>query len=171
MLKNIPKHLSPDVLWALAAMGHGDCLVVVDANYPAYSRRQRVLPIVGVPLVSIITDILKLMPVDDFLEKPVVKMVPDGDLGYGTSVHDDVEKIVNEIEQRGLASSPLRGRDSTMWRLVHLLLSRLRTIDDLDVSFSQKASSDLSNSHPAVQFTSLFMWSCRPSSAGSNVRA
>jgi len=107
MLKNIPKHLSPDVLWALAAMGHGDCLVVVDANYPAYSRRQRVLPIVGVPLVSIITDILKLMPVDDFLEKPVVKMVPDGDLGYGTSVHDDVEKIVNKIEQREVGFEPV----------------------------------------------------------------
>jgi L-fucose mutarotase len=86
MLKNMPKHLSPDVLWALAAMGHGDCLAVVDANYPAYSRHHRVLPIVGVPLVSIIADILQLMPVDDFTEKPVVKMVPDGDLIYAASV-------------------------------------------------------------------------------------
>jgi L-fucose mutarotase len=107
MLKNIPKHLSPDVLWALAAMGHGDCLAVVDANYPAYSRHQRVLPIVGVPLVSIIADILQLMPVDDFVEKPVVKMVPDGDLSFTTSVHDDVEKIVNEMEQRQVSVEPV----------------------------------------------------------------
>jgi len=47
------------------------------------------------------------MRVDDFLEKPVVKMVPDGDLGYGTSVHDDVEKIVNEIEQREVGFQPV----------------------------------------------------------------
>jgi L-fucose mutarotase len=107
MLKNIPKHLSPDLLWALAAMGHGDCLAVVDANYPAYSRHQRILPIVGVPLVSIIADILQLMPVDDFIEKPVVKMVPDGDLSFTTSVHDDVEKIVNEIEQRQVSFEPV----------------------------------------------------------------
>lgn len=107
MLKNIPKHLSPDVLWALAAMGHGDCLAVVDANYPAYSRHQRVLPTVGVPLVSIITDILKLMPVDDFLEKPVVKMVPDGDLRYAASVHYDVEKIVNDTEERQVNFEPV----------------------------------------------------------------
>jgi L-fucose mutarotase len=107
MLKNMPKHLSPDVLWALAAMGHGDCLAVVDANYPAYSRHQRVLPIVGVPLVSIIADILQLMPVDDFIEKPVVKMVPDGDLIYAASVHYDVEKIVNDIEERQVNFEPV----------------------------------------------------------------
>jgi L-fucose mutarotase len=34
MLLGLDPVLSPDLLHALAAMGHGDRLVLVDANYP-----------------------------------------------------------------------------------------------------------------------------------------
>ncbi|WP_208752985.1 RbsD/FucU domain-containing protein [Bradyrhizobium genosp. SA-3] len=34
MLKSINTILAPELLWLLAPMGHGDCLVVVDANHP-----------------------------------------------------------------------------------------------------------------------------------------
>ncbi|MEZ2143295.1 RbsD/FucU domain-containing protein [Bradyrhizobium sp. DN5] len=37
MLKSINTILAPELLWLLAPMGHGDCLVVVDANHPATS--------------------------------------------------------------------------------------------------------------------------------------
>jgi L-fucose mutarotase len=33
MLKNLPTLLSPDALHALASMGHGDELAIVDANW------------------------------------------------------------------------------------------------------------------------------------------
>ena len=35
MLKNIDPLLNADLLWVLAAMGHGDDLALVDANHPA----------------------------------------------------------------------------------------------------------------------------------------
>ncbi|MEO6017633.1 MAG: RbsD/FucU domain-containing protein, partial [Polaromonas sp.] len=35
MLKNIPPLLTPDALHALASMGHGDDVAIVDANFPA----------------------------------------------------------------------------------------------------------------------------------------
>ena|SRR5271166_4039106 len=35
MLKNISSIISPDLLWLLASMGHGDDLVLVDRNFPA----------------------------------------------------------------------------------------------------------------------------------------
>src|SRR6478735_9188406 len=35
MLKGIDPVLTPDLLWVLAAMGHGDDLALVDANHPA----------------------------------------------------------------------------------------------------------------------------------------
>jgi L-fucose mutarotase len=35
MLKNISSVISPDLLWLLASMGHGDDLVPVDRNFPA----------------------------------------------------------------------------------------------------------------------------------------
>ena len=37
MLKNIPPILSPSLLHILRAMGHGDEIAIVDANYPADS--------------------------------------------------------------------------------------------------------------------------------------
>ena len=37
MLKNIPKILSPDLLSVLARMGHGDEIILSDANFPAMS--------------------------------------------------------------------------------------------------------------------------------------
>ena len=53
MLKNIDPLLTPELLQVMAAMGHGDELAVVDANFPADSvaRRTahgRVVPLGGV---------------------------------------------------------------------------------------------------------------------------
>ena len=36
-LKGVPKILSPDLLHAIASMGHGDEIVLADANFPAAS--------------------------------------------------------------------------------------------------------------------------------------
>ena len=39
MLKGIHPLLTPDLLRALAAMGHGDTIAIVDANFPGVERR------------------------------------------------------------------------------------------------------------------------------------
>ena len=43
MLKGLDPLLPPDLLHALAAMGHGDELALVDRNYPATSTSQRLI--------------------------------------------------------------------------------------------------------------------------------
>ena len=43
MLKTIPPILSPDLLYLIACMGHGDELVLADANFPAHSMNTRVV--------------------------------------------------------------------------------------------------------------------------------
>ena len=37
MLKNIPRILSPELLSVLARMGHGDQIILADANFPSAS--------------------------------------------------------------------------------------------------------------------------------------
>ncbi len=37
MLNNIPRVVSPDLLKALCEMGHGDRIVLADANFPGAS--------------------------------------------------------------------------------------------------------------------------------------
>ncbi len=39
MLKNLSPLLSPDLLHALASMGHGDEIVLADAHFPAATMR------------------------------------------------------------------------------------------------------------------------------------
>lgn len=102
MLKNIPVRLTPDLLWALAAMGHGDRLAIVDANYPAYSKHERVIPMPGVSLVDAVRDIVRLMPVDDFVEQPAACMVPDQQPSHVADVHLVVQKILDEAEGRAV---------------------------------------------------------------------
>jgi L-fucose mutarotase len=37
MLKHVPAFMDAELLWVLAAMGHGDELAVVDRNFPGRS--------------------------------------------------------------------------------------------------------------------------------------
>ncbi len=70
MLKNIPALLSPDALDALARMGHGDEVAIVDANFPAERvARQggaRLVSVVGVNSDAMLQAVLQLLPLDDF---------------------------------------------------------------------------------------------------------
>ena len=43
MLKNVPKIISPELLKVLCEMGHGDEIVIADANYPAETNGKRVV--------------------------------------------------------------------------------------------------------------------------------
>lgn len=66
MLKDIDPLLGPDLLWALRAMGHGDEIAVVDANFPAESNSRRVCRIESADAVATVRAIVSVMPLDDF---------------------------------------------------------------------------------------------------------
>lgn len=107
MLKGISPDLTPDLLWALAAMGHGDVLAVVDANYPAYALHPRVLPLAGVDTVTAAEAITHLMPVDDFVEPAAWAMVPDGDTSAIMQTHAPFASVLTQNEGRQVKVSPL----------------------------------------------------------------
>jgi L-fucose mutarotase len=68
VLKNIDPLLSPELLAALRAMGHGDELAIVDANYPAVASGRPVIRMDGVPSATRIMEaVLSLMPLDEFV--------------------------------------------------------------------------------------------------------
>lgn len=73
MLKGISPLLNADVLHALQAMGHGDMLVIVDANFPAdaiarQTRLGKLLRIDNVSSAQAAAAILSLMPLDSFID-------------------------------------------------------------------------------------------------------
>ena len=56
MLKGIDPRVTPDLMDVLMRMGHGDELLVVDSNYPAFSmptRTGRVVDLAGLDVVPV----------------------------------------------------------------------------------------------------------------------
>jgi L-fucose mutarotase len=62
VLKGIHPLLSPDLLHALAAMGHGDEIAIVDANFPAASLGPRLIELRGASSPDALDAVLTLFP-------------------------------------------------------------------------------------------------------------
>ena len=125
MLKTIPPLLTPDLLWAIAAMGHGDRLAVVNANYPAYSRHQRVVALAGASMVDAIAAILQLLPLDELDARAAVRMVPDGRPGDMPEVHREVQGVQDSaegraVEMQAVERTPFFAMAGTCFAAVHL---------------------------------------------------
>ena len=105
MLKGIPQILSPELLKVLCEMGHSDRLVISDGNYPSESMGKNAIVIRcdghGVP--EILDAILKVFPLDTYVEKPVnlMQLMP-GDVGkVATPIWDTYKEIISKHDPRG----------------------------------------------------------------------
>jgi L-fucose mutarotase len=74
MLKGLDPLLSADLLQVLRSMGHGDELVIVDANFPAAATGRRVVRIDGASATRVLEAVLSVMPLDDFVDEPCARM-------------------------------------------------------------------------------------------------
>ena len=74
MLKGISPLISPELLKILCEMGHGDEIVIGDGNFPAASVAQRLVRLDGHGVPEILDAILRLMPLDTYVDAPVALM-------------------------------------------------------------------------------------------------
>ena len=74
MLKKIPPILSPELLYLIAQMGHGDELVLADANFPATACARRLVRADGHGVPAILKAALELFPLDSFVDQPAAVM-------------------------------------------------------------------------------------------------
>jgi len=74
MLKNVPKILSPELLKILCEMGHGDEIVIADANFPSETNGQRVVRADGIGGVAMLDAVLKMLPLDTYAEENFLLM-------------------------------------------------------------------------------------------------
>ncbi|SPH16834.1 L-fucose mutarotase [Defluviimonas aquaemixtae] len=97
MLRGIDPILSPDLLHALAAMGHGDEIVIADANFPGTSMGRLLIRADGVTASAMLRAVLSLMPLDTFVDDPAVTMQVVGDPDAVPEAVRDFQAIVNEV--------------------------------------------------------------------------
>jgi L-fucose mutarotase len=95
VLIGIDPILGPDCLALLRAMGHGDEVVLADANFPAAATGRRVVRIDGVDVVRALDAVLSLLPVDDFEADPLVGMRPVAGGTPVAPVIDDMQRVVD----------------------------------------------------------------------------
>ena len=90
MLKNLPKILSPELLKFLSEMGHGDEVVIADANFPAHTMNKRVIRADGIKGTEMLKAILAVIPLDTYADENFMLME--------TSKGDPTPEIWQEYE-------------------------------------------------------------------------
>ena len=105
MLIKIDPILSPELLFTLRTMGHGDKLVLADANFPANSMSKNVIRLDGVNIDNAARAILSIFPLDSFIVSKggtaANRMEVDDKPNELTDTHKEFVKAVKEVSGNG----------------------------------------------------------------------
>ena len=101
MLKGINPLLNANVLQALRGMGHGDDLIITDANFPSDSvARQTVygkLLRIDATAPVVVKAILSVMPIDTFVDDSAARMEVVGEPDTILPVMSEVQEQVSAV--------------------------------------------------------------------------
>ncbi len=107
MLRNVPPLLSPDLLWSLRAMGHGDEIVIADANFPATALGTRCHRLDGLSATDVLQAVLSVMPLDKYVPDPALVM----------EVVDDPEAVPAVVAQFQTITTTTADNPATLVKL------------------------------------------------------
>ena len=92
MLKGIDPLLGPELLALLRAMGHGDEIVIADANFPAAANARRLIRLEGASSPRAAQAIVSVLPLDDFVPQAAFRMEV-------SDAPDTVPPVCRELDQ------------------------------------------------------------------------
>ena len=104
MLKGIHPLLHADLLHALASMGHGDELVIADANFPGASIARRLIQAGGASAPEALDAILTVLPLATFLRPSALTMQVVGD---AAAIPEPVREFGEVFARHGRAALDL----------------------------------------------------------------
>ena len=109
MLKGLSSLLTPELLKVLCEMGHGDEIVLADANFPAASLNSRVIRLDAHAGTDVLQAIMSVFPLDTYADCNAILMeVVPGD-SVETSIWEAYEGIM-EASEPGCLRSCNRGK-------------------------------------------------------------
>jgi L-fucose mutarotase len=98
MLKGLDPLLGPELLMTLRAMGHGDEIAIVDANYPADAHATRLIRLDGHDAPRVVDAILSVMPLDEMVKETAFRPAAYGDPARIEPVMEDLQQAVSRHE-------------------------------------------------------------------------
>ncbi len=112
MLKQIHPLMTPELLYVLQAMGHGDTIVICDRNHPATTIAAstvhgELLTVFGANLEELSEAILTHFPLDTFVEEPVFRMEVVGNPEQLVDAHHSMQRVADSAEGRPISIRPL----------------------------------------------------------------
>ena len=96
MLRGIHPLLGPDLLHALRSLGHGDEVVIADANFPSHTLGPRVVRLDGIDALVAADAILTHLPLDTFAEAAVFRMAVVGDPEADGTTRSQADGVVGD---------------------------------------------------------------------------
>lgn len=130
MLYDIDPILSPGLLHVLREMGHGDEIVIADANFPGTSTGPRCIRADGSNASEILKAILSVMPLDTFVDDPALTMQVVGDPEAVPDAVADFQRVIDDTARhpaqvRGLERFAFYDRAATAFAIVQTGEGRL----------------------------------------------
>lgn len=105
MLRHIDPVISAELLYVLMQMGHGDDLVLCDVNHPAVTIAKattygKLIDLPGCDIPRATQAVLSLMPLDAFVNEPVMRMRVVGDPDGVVPIFGAMQNAVDACEKR-----------------------------------------------------------------------
>jgi L-fucose mutarotase len=107
MLRSIHPLLGPDLLFALASMGHGDEIAIVDGNFPAASLARRLVVVRGAGTADMVSAILTLLSLDQSVRCPASVMRPADSVDVASTAIDGIRAALDGAIDRDGAVAEL----------------------------------------------------------------
>lgn len=104
MLKSINPLLTGELLAILSDMGHGDEIVISDANFPAASITHRLIRLPGISATDALAAVLSVIPLDDFVDHPAAAMDAPG---QRPAIYPEFEAAMKQAEGRAITLEPV----------------------------------------------------------------
>ena len=97
MLIGINPILSPEILFILRSMGHGDKIALVDSNFPSNSLNKNVIRMDGLNITLALKAILSVFPLDSFVPSPIHRMEVDNAPEEINEVNKEVIDVIKQV--------------------------------------------------------------------------
>ena len=101
MLINVNPLISPEILSLIRSMGHGEKIVLADANFPANTSNDKVIRLDGVGIKEAASAILSVFPLDSFINSkggsPALRMEVDDKPDELTQTHKEFIEVVKKV--------------------------------------------------------------------------